>query len=311
MSSARIQGRDLGLSMTKVDQWRGRWTCIGGGSAGLGFVLARHLVRQGANVAIVGRDPIRLKEARENLKSIASAAGTNGKIDAFSIDLSTSQDLSSSEASSYSIQEWTRWREWLSDNRLDLAIAAAGMSDRGYLIQLTTADLQSLWEANVLTAFNFSQLCRESLARGNGSLVHIASLAGIVAAPGMGAYSLAKHALVALSRQLRLELAPDGIRVLLVCPGPIANLEHQGNLEHAGRYDNLVVKRQLPDELKKPAGGKKVRSVDAEWIAEKILRAARDGSKELVVPSKVKLLVALGSLFPSFSDFLLRSKKSS
>jgi len=296
--------------MTKADQWRGRWICIGGGSAGLGLVLARQLVRHGANVAIVGRDPKRLNEARENLESIASKAGTTGKIDAFSIDLSASQDLTASDTSSHSTQEWTRWREWLNDNRLDLAIAAAGMSDRGFLIQLTTADLQSLWEANVITAFNFSQHCRESLARGNGSLVHVASLAGIVAAPGMGAYSLAKHALVALSRQLRLELAAEGIRVLLVCPGPIANLEHPSNLEHRGRYDDLVAKRHLPDELKKPAGGKKVRSVDAEWIAEKILRAASDGTKELVVPTKVKWLVVLGTLFPSVSDFLLKTKKS-
>jgi short-subunit dehydrogenase len=133
-------------------------------------------------------------------------------------------------------------------------------------------------------------------------LVHISSLAGIVAAPGMGAYSIAKHAVVALSRQLRLEIAPKGVRVLLVCPGPVTNVEH------VGRYDELVKKRELPPEFSKPAGGKKVRSIDADLLAEKILFAVEAGTKELVIPGKVRWLAALGILFPSFADYMLKNK---
>ncbi len=291
--------------MKNTKQWQGRWACVGGGSAGLGLVLARHLVRHGANVAIVGRDQARLAAAVEDLKAFANQCGTTGKIVSFSVDLASS--LPSVEDNSVveepdALRDYRQWLAWLSTVQLDLAIAAAGKSDRGYLCQLNLADLRSIFEANVSTSFTFSQHCMESLSRGKGTLVHISSLAGIVAAPGMGAYSIAKHGVVALSRQLRLELAPKGVQVLLVCPGPVTSSEH------LGRYDDLIKKRELPPELSKPAGGNKVRSIDADLLAEKVLVAVEAGAKELVIPGKVRWLAALGMLFPQFADYMLRKK---
>lgn len=285
--------------MTKTVQWQGRWACIGGGSSGLGLVLARQLIRLGANVAIVGRDPVKLAQATTGLNRLSHELGTTGLITSFSLDLAASR----SELEVSSPQEWERWNEWLRVTSLDLAIAAAGKSDRGFLMQISISDLQKILDANVFTSLAFSQYCEEALTRGRGTLIHISSLAGIVAAPGMGAYSMAKHAVVAMSRQMRLELAGKGIRVMLVCPGPIANLDL------AGRYDDLVTHRNLPENLKLPAGGSKVRSVEAEWIADEILKAAKNGTKEMVVPAKVKWLAALGGLFPSFSDFMLKAKQ--
>lgn len=275
---------------------------MGGGSAGLGLVLARHLVRQGANVAIVGRDRGRLASAVEDLKALATQYSTKGKIVSFSVDLANSQSPQANDSPGDSNGDLARWMDWLDEVSLDLAVAAAGKSDRGYLSQLTIGDLRAIFEANVSTSFAFGQHCSESLSRGKGTLVHISSLAGIVAATGMGAYSIAKHGVVALSRQLRLELASKGIRVLLVCPGPVANVEHQG------RYDELVKQRELSAELAKPAAGNKVRSIDADLLAEKILLAVEAGTKELVIPGKVRWLAALGILFPSFADYMLKNK---
>jgi uncharacterized protein len=291
--------------MKNIKQWQGRWACVGGGSAGLGLILARHLVRQGANVAIVGRDRGRLASAVEDLKALADQCSTKGKIVSFSVDLASSQKVHEQSQpidSSHASCDYTKWLEWLTTVDLDLAIAAAGKSDRGYLYQLSLDDVRSIFEANVSTSFTFSQHCMESLSRGKGTLVHIGSLAGIVAAPGMGAYSIAKHSVVALSRQLRLELAPKGVHVLLVCPGPVANTEH------VGRYDELVKQRELPPEYSEPAGGNKVRSIDAELLARKILQGVQAGTKELVVPGKVRWLAAFGMLFPSFADYMLRKK---
>jgi len=309
--------------MKKLKHWQGRWACVGGGSSGLGLVLARQLVRQGANVAIVGRDPTRLAQAVQNLEVFASQINTTGKIISFSVDLASSRstavgslptdssvDSSGSSGSpgfSNACGDFSRWLEWLKEVPLDLAIAAAGKSDRGYLSQLNLDELRTILEANVSTSFAFGQYCEESLSRGKGTLVHISSLAGIVAAPGMGAYSIAKHAVVALSRQLRLELATKGIRVLLVCPGPIT-FENLTNSNHQGRYDELVKQRELPPELAKPAAGKKIRSIDADSLAEKILLSVEASTKELIIPEKVRWLAALGMLFPSFADYMLAKK---
>jgi len=304
------------LKLKNLKRWQGRWACVGGGSAGLGLVLARQLVLQGANVAIIGRDPTRLSQAVQDLEVLARQCSTNGKIISFAVDLASSRstaggspssDFSDSSGDSNYCGDLSRWLEWLNEVQLDLAIAAAGKSDRGYLSQLNLDELRTIFEANVSTSFAFGQYCEESLSRGKGTLVHISSLAGIVAAPGMGAYSIAKHAVVALSRQLRLELAPKGIRVLLVCPGPIT-FKNLTNSNHHGRYDELVKQRELPPELAKPAAGKKVRSIDADSLAEKILLAVEARTKELIIPEKVRWLAALGMLFPSFADCMLRKK---
>jgi short-subunit dehydrogenase len=220
---------------------------------------------------------------------------------------SNSQSSNQSNESGGTIpsNDLARWLEWLNSVKLDLAIAAAGKSDRGYLCQLNINELRTIFEANVSTSFAFGQHCEESLSRSKGTLVHISSLAGIVAAPGMGAYSIAKHAVVALSRQLRLELASKGVRVLLVCPGPVSHSK-PANSNHQGRYDDLVKQRELPSELAKPAAGNKVRSIDADTLAERILHAVDSGAKELIIPGKVRWLAALGTLFPRFADFMLK-----
>ena len=58
--------------------------------------------------------------------------------------------------------------------------------------------------------------------RRRGHVVNLGSLAAKTAARWMGAYPATKFALAAYTQQLRLELGPEGLHVLLVCPGPVA-----------------------------------------------------------------------------------------
>ncbi len=264
-----------------------RWVCIGGGTAGFGLQLAQEFARRGANVAIIGRDPNRGEAAIESLRTIGK-----GAFRLFCVDLANEKAVECSE-----------WKAWLHDIDLDVAIAAVGKSDRGFLTQLSSADLESLLRINLYSSFVFSKATQESLKRGMGTLVHIASLAGIVAAPGMGGYSIAKHALVAMSRQWRLELAEHAIRVLLVCPGPI-----QRELGDLGRYDELVEDRNLPESLKKPGGGANLKAIDPAWLCDRIIKAIDSKKKELIVPSKVRWLASLGELWPGILDYMLKKQ---
>ncbi len=275
--------------MATSSEWKDRWVCIGGGTAGFGLVLARQFARRGANVAILGRDQSRAESAAVELRTLSK-----GEIVAFSVDLA---DVDSIQTS--------KWREWLAETNLSVAIAAAGKSDRGYLMQLSINELEQLLRMNVYSSFNFSKATHDALRRDSGTLVHIASLAGIVAAAGMGGYSIAKHAVVAMSRQLRLELKSLGIRVLLVCPGPIQHKELSTN----GRYDDLVHERELPASLKKPAGGASLKILDSEQLAVQIIAAIQQGKKELVLPSKVRWLASLGVLWPWFFDYMLKIRR--
>lgn len=273
--------------MAIESRWKDRWICIGGGTSGLGLDLAMQFARLGANLAIVGRDRVRGETAAMKLRE-----GHSGEVLFFSLDLADEEGLENSE-----------WKDWLATIDLAVAVAAAGKSDRGFLMQLTTPNLDALLCANLYSAFCFSKATLEALQRGSGTLVHIASLAGIVAPPGMGGYSIAKHSVVALSRQLRFELAEKNIRVLLVCPGPI-----ERDSSDEGRYDELVEHRNLPAALKKPAAGANVKAIAPEFLSARIVSAIESGKKELVIPSKVRWLAGLGSLFPGLTDLLLKKK---
>ena len=192
-------------------------------------------------------------------------------------------------------------RDWLATGHVDLLINAVGRSDRGLLEQLGDMDLASMLNNNLMCTWNMIRIMLESLKRTRGTIVNIGSLAGLVPAPGMGGYSISKSALTAMSRQLRLELAGQGVHVMLVCPGPIAR-DDSGT-----RYRKLAEERGLNNQsATAPGGGVKLKLIDPKNLCEAILNAAHRRKKELVCPRKAAWLAAIANLFPSLADWILR-----
>jgi short-subunit dehydrogenase len=113
----------------------------------------------------------------------------------------------------------------------------------------------------------------------------------------MGAYPASKFALAAYTQQLRLELGERGLHVLLVCPGPIAR-EDSGQ-----RY---AASNNVPAETLKPGAGARLKLIQPDDLAAKILKACEGREAELVVPSKAKWLFALAQLSARFGDWYLR-----
>jgi uncharacterized protein len=130
--------------------------------------------------------------------------------------------------------------------------------------------------------------------------VNIGSLASLVVAPHLGAYPATKFALAAYTRQLRLELEPRGLHVLLVCPGPLRRAD-AGN-----RYDHLA--GDLPESARLPGGGARLRSIDPVRLGDQIVNACQRRIPELIVPGKVRWLAALSQLYPRAADWLIRAK---
>ena len=276
--------------MGKVGPWTGRWIVVCGGTSGLGLQLVIAAAQQNANLVIVGRDIPRL----ENAKSIALEQGANS-VSIYSVDLSLRSPLHPES------NDQTKLKEWFETHQIDLLLNAVGRSDRGPLEQLTDVELASMLNDNLICSWNMTRMALDSLKRAHGTIVNIGSLAGLVPAPGMGGYSIAKSALTAMSRQLRVELASFGVHVLLVCPGPIAR-EDSGS-----RYQKLAEKRGLANgSATAPGGGVKLRTIDPKILCQKILAAAHRRQKELVQPSKAAWLAAIGNLLPSFADWILK-----
>jgi short-subunit dehydrogenase len=182
--------------------------------------------------------------------------------------------------------------------RVDLLVNAAGRSTRGYVSQATVEEFEALWQLNFLGTVRVTRAMLPLLCESRGSIINIGSLASKAAIPQLGAYPASKSALAAYSQQLRQELRPAGVHVMLVCPGPVARADA------GSRYDEVA--GGLPDSVRGPAGGVRLSGIDPRLLAVKILQACRRKRPELVLPGRARLLFALAQLSPSLGDWILR-----
>lgn len=260
----------------------GKKALITGGSAGLGFALARAAVAQGMQVTLVGRDMDRLETAAEQLR--------RDRPDSVQAILAADLSISGEPARVCEAAQAT--------GPLDFVCHAAGLSSRGRLVETPRADFERLMAINFFAAAELAGALATPLAERQGRFVLIGSLATRVAPAYLGAYPASKHPLAALAQQLRMEHETQGLRTLLVMPGPLARADG------GERYDEQAT--NLPASAKQPGGGAKVKAIDPDWLAQRVLSASREGRRELIVPTKARLLFTLSQLSPRLGDWLLR-----
>jgi uncharacterized protein len=256
--------------------WSDKVALVTGGSSGLGLAIARELARQGAKVALVARDAARLNAAADSIGAAALAA-----------DVTQVADVERITASVVGRFE-----------KLDLLVNCAGKSSRGAIAETTAEQFRELLELNFLAAVRTTQAALPHLLATRGHVVQIGSLAAKTVSPHLGAYPASKFPLAAYCQQLRLELGPQGLHALLVCPGPIRR-------DDAGsRYDSAVA--NLPESARRPGGGVKLKGIDPDWLARRILAACERRQPELIVPGKARLLFAISQLWPSLGDWIVK-----
>ncbi len=265
----------------KPEPFSGKVVLITGGSAGLGKALALAFARCKASLVLVARGAELLEAAAEEARALGADV------------LAAPADITSPEQVE---SLFARVAERF--GRLDVLVNNAGVSGRKEILDTTPEDFRQALELNFLAAVRMTRAAAPRVLEAGGSVVNIASLAGKVGSRYMGAYPPSKFALVAYSQQLRLELGPRGLHVLLVCPGPIARdtprdygAQQQGNLPHSAS---------------KPGAGAKTRLIQPDWLAEKIIAACQRRKSELVIPGKARLLFALQQLSPRLGDWLLK-----
>lgn len=260
----------------------GRRGLITGGSAGFGLVLALAAAEEGMRVVLVARDAGRLEAAA---KAIREHAGDDA-VETIAADLSVAGEPQRV------VDEATAAAP------LDFVCHAAGLSTRGRLIDTTRDEHERLIAINYFAAAELAATSAPHLAERQGRLVLIGSLASRAAPANLGPYPASKHAVAALAQQLRMEMGPAGLRTLLVCPGPIARDDG------GSRYDAEA--EGLTDSARRPGGGARVKAIDPDDLARRVLAASRAGKAELVTPLKARLLFALSQVSPSLGDWLLR-----
>lgn len=200
-------------------RFEGKTALVTGAGSGIGEAIARRLAAEGAAVAVVDVNG----EAATRVAAGITADG--GRATAEVVDVSDG-------AACAALVE----RVLARGAGLDVLANNAGINRRGPLLAITPDDWDATFAVNLDAMFH---LCRAALPHmieaGRGAIVNTASQWGITPAPGSIAYSTSKAAVVAFTRCLARDYAPQGVRVNAVCPGEILTPMVEAGLARSGR----------------------------------------------------------------------------
>jgi NAD(P)-dependent dehydrogenase (short-subunit alcohol dehydrogenase family) len=181
----------------------GRQAVLTGAAGGIGAAIARELISQGATVHGIDRDA-------SGLDSLAQEF--SGRFIAYCADL----------ADRDATDRMLGLLHTALAGRCDILVNNAGIARVQSFVTTEDALLDGLLAVNFTAVFRVTRALVPALrASGRASVINIASELALIGQPGYTAYTATKGAILAFSRALAIELAPEGIRVNAVCPGPI------------------------------------------------------------------------------------------
>jgi NAD(P)-dependent dehydrogenase (short-subunit alcohol dehydrogenase family) len=256
----------------------GKIAFVTGGASGIGAALSTKLVDGGGEVWIADRQIGQAQELAQRLNS--------GGARAHAIEL----DIRNYPAFESAVAEVVQ-----QSGRIDYLFNNAGIGVGGEVDSYTLDDWNDVFDVNLRGVVHGIQAVYPIMIRQHsGHIVNTASMAGLVAGPGEASYTASKHAVVALSKALRLEAERHGITVSVLCPGairtPILTGGTYGRMTKTGISDEDLLKFWEP-----------FRPMAPEKFAERALRAALRGDAIVVVPAWWKAMWYLDRLSPALS----------
>jgi len=256
----------------------GKIAFVTGGASGIGAALSTKLLDGGGEVWIADRQIGQAQELAQRLNS--------GGARAHAIEL----DIRNYPAFESAVAEVVQ-----QSGRIDYLFNNAGIGVGGEVDSYTLDDWNDVFDVNLRGVVHGIQAVYPIMIRQHsGHIVNTASMAGLVAGPGEASYTASKHAVVALSKALRLEAERHGITVSVLCPGairtPILTGGTYGRMTKTGISDEDLLKFWEP-----------FRPMAPEKFAERALRAALRGDAIVVVPAWWKAMWYLDRLSPALS----------
>lgn len=243
-----------------MTDWRKKVVLITGASSGIGRALGVELGRRGASLGLLAR---RADVLEELVREVESAGGQA---------LALQADVKDAEAVR-SVTDTLRERF----GPIDVLIANAGVGATTHARDLRASEVAEVININLLGAVNSATaVLPEMVARGQGQLVAISSLAAYRGLPKSGAYCASKAALSAFFESMRLDLRGTGVDVTIIHPGFIKTPLT------AGRHAQMPYLMELQDATRK------------------IVRAIETRKKSYAFPWQLASIVRAALLMPNF-----------
>jgi short-subunit dehydrogenase len=244
---------------------------ITGGVSGLGLAMAVEWAKTGATLCLVDRSD----EHKQKAVQAVEAAG--GKAHYVQCDVTSDQDVE-------------HLKQFTDANLppIDVLINSAGVPTAGTF----SAESMSAWEwvlgINLLGTVRVTKAYADDFRkRGQGHIVNIASQAGLTSMPLMGSYNATKAAVIALSETLKLELAPFGVGVSVVCPAFVSTNLHTSLHEEQKAMEEVVTKLVQTG------------NVSAQAVAEATFQAVENNQFLVVTHKEGRTALRLKRWFPS------------
>lgn len=248
-------GAAPGAGSVTGQRFAGQVALVTGASRGIGLAVAARLVAEGARVCLTARKPDPLAEAVAGLGGAAVALGVPGRAD----DPEHRERAVAATLAGF--------------GRLDVLVNNTGINPvYGPVLDVDPDAARKVLDVNVLSTLAWTRLARDAgMAEHGGAVVNVASVAGLRPAGGLGIYGASKAALIQLTAQLAVELAPT-IRVNAVAPAVVrtrfAEALYTGREERVSAGYPLG---RLGDPADVAAAVAFLASADAAWVTGQTL----------------------------------------
>lgn len=267
----------------KIRTYQGSVSIITGGASGIGRAIGGELAKRGAQeIVICDVQTALAEEAAEEFRRAGSRATV------VTVDV---RDQGAVERMVADVQRTSR--------RIDYVFNNAGTGVMGETHLLEPRDWDLTIDVNLHGVVNVIRSVYPRLvAQGYGHLVNTASVAGLIGSPFLSVYVATKHAVVGLSKSMRIEAAPHGVRVTALCPGAIRTPILTGGAQGRSIYEM--------SEARKLSWWERFRPGDVKVFAKETMDLVAKNHGMIILPRHNRVGVTLFRMFPALEEVVLK-----